>query len=70
MSRTLRFMDDKGRLLPKGQVLQEKVATRMASLNDQIEQELQGTEHKPALAGASRSSMQKALGSCPIRTLL
>ena len=58
-----------GELLTKGQVLQEEAAARIARLNDQIEQELQRTEHKPVLTEASRISMQTAFGSCPLHGL-
>jgi hypothetical protein len=57
-------------LLPKSQVFQEEVAARPARLNDQIEQELQRTEHEFVVAEASRISMQKALGLDPIHTPL
>jgi hypothetical protein len=59
-----------GKLLAKRQVFQEKVAARKAKLKDQIEQELQRTEHKPVLAGALRISMQKALDLYPINNPL
>jgi hypothetical protein len=52
-----------GKLLPKGQVFQEEVAARTARLNDQIEQELQRTEHELVVAESSRISMQMAFGS-------
>jgi len=60
-----------GKLLPKGQVLQKKVAARIARLNDQIEQELQRTEHELVVAEASRISNAHGvrLFPCPYSAL-
>jgi len=54
--RMSRFQD--GELLPKRQVFQHQVAPRTARPNDQIEQELQRTEHEPVVAAAPRIAMQ------------
>jgi hypothetical protein len=54
--RVLPFQD--GKLLPKCQVFQEEIAARTTRLNDQIEQELQRTEHELVVTEASRISMQ------------
>ena len=47
-----------GKLLPKGQVFQEKVAARAAKPNKKIEQQLERTEHEPVVAESLRISMQ------------
>jgi hypothetical protein len=43
---------------------------REARLNDQIEQELQRTEHELVVAESSRISMQKVFGFFPVHTPL
>jgi hypothetical protein len=65
--RVLLFQDSA--LLPKGQVFQHQVAARADRVNEQVEQQLQRTEHEPVLTEASRISMQTAFGSCPLHGL-
>jgi hypothetical protein len=55
-----------GKLLPKGQILQEEVAARTAGLNDQIEKKLQRTQHELVVAEASVAAKQIVSGClCP-----
>jgi hypothetical protein len=56
-------------LLTKSQVFQEKVAARKTRLNDQIEQELQRTEHELVVAEASWISVQTAFVACKLLKL-